>query len=173
MRALSPEREPELTQHYRRWRPALMSYFLKRVHDHAEAEDLTQETFTRLFGGAAADTGFHAGYVFQVAANLLRDRARRLKVRTDHQDAVDTLYGQGVDWLDPEKLAAGRNALSRLMAGLGELPERTRTIFVLYRVENMDKRLIAESFGISASAVEKHVTRALTFLMARARGEGR
>lgn len=161
--------EIELTQHYRRWRPALMSFFLKRTHDHADAEDLTQETFTRVFGGDAAATGMHSGYIFQIAANLLRDRARRSKIRSDGHDALGQLYGQSVDWLDPEKIAAGRGAIVTLIAGLAELPERTRTIFVLYRVENIGKQVIAESFGISPSAVEKHVTRAMRHLMARAR----
>lgn len=166
---LQADRENELTQRYRRWRPALMSFFLKRVHDHAEAEDLTQDVFTRVFGGTTGDPELHAGYVFQVASNLLRDRARRSRVRTDNREAVGSLYGQGVDWLDPEKIAAARDALSMLAAGLAELPERTRTIFVLYRVENIEKRLIAESFGISRSAVEKHVARAMVHLMAYAR----
>ena len=146
-----------------------MAFFMKRVLDHGEAEDLTQETFARLFGSAGEERGLHSGYIFQVAANLLRDRARRSKVRTDHRAMVDALYGQGIDWLDPEKIAAGRSALARLTAGLAELPERTRAIFVLYRVENIDKRMIADSFAISPSAVEKHVSRALTHLMARAR----
>jgi RNA polymerase sigma-70 factor (ECF subfamily) len=29
----------------RRWRPALVAFFLRRVRSHAEAEDLTQEVF--------------------------------------------------------------------------------------------------------------------------------
>lgn len=146
-----------------------MAFFLKRTHNHAEAEDLTQETFARVFGGSASASGMHSGYVFQVAANLLRDRARRHKVRADGQDALEQLYGHAVDWLDPEKIAAGRGAIASLMAGLAELPERTRVIFVLYRVENIGKQMIAESFAISPSAVEKHVTRAMKHLMARAR----
>ncbi|HEY4547991.1 MAG TPA: sigma-70 family RNA polymerase sigma factor [Pedomonas sp.] len=166
---LEIDRENELTRRYRRWRPALMSFFLKRVRDHAEAEDLTQDVFTRVFGGTHADPELQAGYVFQVASNLLRDRARRSRVRTDSRDAVGSLYGQGVDWIDPEKIAAARDALAMLAAGLAELPERTRNIFVLYRVENIEKQLIAESFGISRSAVEKHVARAMVHLMARAR----
>ncbi|WP_343889513.1 RNA polymerase sigma factor [Sphingomonas oligophenolica] len=172
MLTLLPEREDELSQHYRRWRPALLSFFLKRVHDHAEAEDLTQETFARIFGAAGTETGLHSGYIFQVAANLLRDRARRSKVRTDYREMIGALQGQGIDWLDPEKIAADRDALSLLVAGLAELPERTRTIFVLYRIENIDKRFIAESFAISRSAVEKHVARAMMHLMARARKNG-
>lgn len=163
------DRENEQTRRYRRWRPALMSFFLKRVHDHAEAEDLTQDVFTRVFGGCHGDPDLHAGYVFQIASNLLRDRARRTRVRTECRDAVGSLYGHGVDWLDPEKIAAARDALAVLAAGLAELPERTRTIFVLYRIENIEKGLIAESFSISRSAVEKHVARAMVHLMACAR----
>ena len=162
---LQADSENELTRRYRRWRPALMSFFLKRVHDHAEAEDLTQDVFARVFGGAQGDPDLHAGYVFQIASNLLRDRARRSRVRTDSREAVGSLYGQGIDWLDPEKITAARDALAVLAAGLAELPERTRAIFVLYRVENIEKRLIAESFGISRSAVEKHVARAMVHLM--------
>lgn len=148
-----------------------MSFFLKRTCNHSEAEDLTQETFSRVFGGDAASSGLHSGYIFQVAANLLRDRARRARVRTESHDTVHQIYGQAVDWLDPEKIALGRGAITCLIAGLGELPERTRVIFILYRVENIGKKVIADSFGISTSAVEKHVTRAMKHLMARARDE--
>lgn len=167
--ALSTDPQPDIAGHVRHWRPALMSFFLKRVHNHAEAEDLTQETFARVFGGGSAEAGLHAGYIFKIAANLLRDRSRRSRVRTEQYDTVCLLYGQGIDWLDPEKIAAGRSLVAQIMRSLRDLPERTRTIFVLYRIESIDKRVIAESFGISPSAVEKHVARATVHLMARAR----
>jgi RNA polymerase sigma factor (sigma-70 family) len=163
------ERSPEVDVEVRRWRPALISFFLKRVRDRAEAEDLTQETFARLFGGDARQSGLHAGYIFQVAANLLRDRARYGRVRTDQADTVRELYGQSVDFLDPERIAAAKSVMSQLLRSLGDLPVRTRSIFILYRVENIEKKVIAESFGISPSAVEKHVARAMSHLMACAR----
>lgn len=160
------EYETEQTRQYRHWRPALMSFFMKRVHDRTESEDLTQEVFTRLFGSSGLRADGYPGYVFQIAANLLRDRARRAKIRYDYRGTVDALYCQEVDWVDPEMVAIGRDMLSRLAAGLEQLPERTRHIFVLYRIENIEKRMIAESFGISPSAVEKHVSRALHYLIA-------
>ncbi|MCW6528958.1 sigma-70 family RNA polymerase sigma factor [Sphingomonas sp. MMSM20] len=169
-RVLLSERSLEVDVEVRRWRPALLSFFLKRVHDRAEAEDLTQETFARLFGGDARQTGLHSGYIFQVAANLLRDRARHGKVRSDQADAVRQLYGQSVDFLDPERIAAGKSIMTQLLRSLGDLPTRTRAIFILYRIENIEKKVIAESFGISPSAVEKHVARAMSHLMTRARG---
>ncbi|ODU22361.1 MAG: hypothetical protein ABS87_02975 [Sphingomonas sp. SCN 67-18] len=167
------KRSLEIDVEVRRWRPALMSFFLKRVHDRAEAEDLTQDTFARLLGGEARQSGLHAGYIFQIAANLLRDRARHGRVRSDQADAVRQLYGQSVDFLDPERIAAARSVMAQLLRSLGDLPVRTRAIFILSRVENIEKKAIAESFGISPSAVEKHVARAMSHLMACARGMNR
>ena len=46
-------------------------------------------------------------------------------------------------------------------AALGALPERTRTIFLLYRVEELCYREIAEQLGISIPAVQKHMAKAL------------
>lgn len=154
----------------RRWRPALMAFFLRRVRDHAEAEDLTQEVFARLLGGGReAIARSPDAYVFQVAANLLSDRARRAKVRSDYRERMGLFEELGLDPLDPHRVAAGRAELMALAAGLQELPERTRTIFTLYRIEHMRLDTIAEGFGISKSAVKQHVAKAMAFLMARTR----
>ncbi|MGN6619645.1 MAG: RNA polymerase sigma factor [Sphingomonas sp.] len=168
--ALRIDRSLEGDDEVRRWRPALLSFFLKRVPDRAEAEDLTQETLARLLGGGARQSGLHAGYIFQIAANLLRDRARRAKVRFDQADAVRQMYGQSVDFLDPERIATAKSVMQQLLGSLGDLPARTRTIFILSRIEHIEKKVIAESFGISPSAVEKHMARAMAHLMACARG---
>ncbi|WP_223115539.1 RNA polymerase sigma factor [Luteimonas suaedae] len=162
-----PEPENELSRLSRHYRPALMAYFLRRAASHAEAEDLTQEVFVRL---ATIDLGqlkSRDGYVFHVAANLLRDRGRRNKVRADHRARVSLEDEAGIDTLDPARFSADRESLALVERGLRELPERTRTIFVLYRLENVDKRAIAEAFGISGSAVDKHLFRAMAHLMDR------
>jgi RNA polymerase sigma-70 factor (ECF subfamily) len=39
-------------------------------------------------------------------------------------------------------------------------------IFILYRLEAMPRKKIAESFGLSVSAVEKHIAKAMKLLMA-------
>ena len=56
--------------------------------------------------------------------------------------------------------ANGREALSEVGAALLELPERTRQVFVLRRLEDMSFREIALRLGLSVSAVEKHMLRA-------------
>ena len=47
---------------------------------------------------------------------------------------------------------------------LDGLPPRTRAMFYLYRLEKLKIREIADLYGISASAVEKQVAKALLHL---------
>jgi RNA polymerase sigma factor (sigma-70 family) len=150
-----------------RWRPALMSFFLRRVKRRAEAEDLTQEVFARLLTLPEAD--LPGPYVFKVAANLLRDNVRRTRVREQYQESLTWEADHGVERRDPLRIAGGRDEMAVVIAALEALPERTRAIFILYRIENMDLALIASSLGISKSAVKKHARRALTSLTERMR----
>lgn len=155
----------ELAQFHRDYRPALMAFFLRRSQSHAEAEDLTQEVFIRIAGRRESNMRSANAYIFQVAANLLRDRTRREKIISEHVAGMRVVEGIGVEPLDPHRIAAGREQLQLLSEALRELPERTRQIFLLFRYENVPQRTIAESFGISVSAVEKHLYRAMAHLI--------
>ncbi len=157
----------ELSRFYR---PALMAFFQRRLRNHAEAEDLTQEVLARLVSMPADQMDNANAYIFQIAANLLRDRGRREKVRADYRFGVLAVEGNGVEALDPGRVLAGREALGQVAAVLRDLPERTRTIFILYRVEAMKKRDIAQSYGISVSAVDKHLMRAMALMIERMGG---
>lgn len=142
-----------------------MSFFLRRVHDVTEAEDLTQEVLLRISERAATiDPSRPDAYVFQIAANMLRDRARRSKVRTAYQIEASALRSGWVDELDPDRVVQGRQSLKAVLAALKALPERTRTIFVLFRMEHMKQREIAEMLGVSVRTVEQHVIRASVML---------
>jgi len=48
-----------------------------------------------------------------------------------------------------------------------ELPERTRVVFVLRRLENLSYSEIGLRLGLSVSAVEKHMLRAVRHLATR------
>jgi RNA polymerase sigma factor (sigma-70 family) len=159
--------EGDLVQLNRRFRPALMSFFLRRLSNHAEAEDLTQEVFARLVNLSPGELTQADAYIFQIAANLLRDRGRREKVRDAYRFGVLASEGVGVEPIDPERVLAGRQSLGQIAAALREAPERTRSIFILYRVEQMKKRDIAETYGISTSAVDKHLMKAMSHLWSR------
>ncbi len=68
--------------------------------------------------------------------------------------------------IGPHRIVAGREALKAALVAMDAMPERTRTIFVLRRLENMRYLEIAERLGVSVSAVEKHMVRAVQHLAA-------
>lgn len=154
-----------------RFRRPLMTFFLRRVFNRAEAEDLTQQVFVRLVGSEEVGRLEQPDrFVFTVAANLLRDRAKRAARRDEVQsvsidlELVAQIAGAAQEEISPERVLLGREALAGVFRSLDELGEKTKAIFVLHRLENMKHREIAELLGIGVSTVEKHIIRATLHL---------
>jgi RNA polymerase sigma factor (sigma-70 family) len=155
-----------------RFRPALITFFLRRIGNLAEAEDLTQEVLLRVTQRASTiDASRPDAYVFQIAANLLRDRGRRLNVRISYLQSFESSDAADLEERDPERVLQARQSLATVMKALRELPERTRTVFILFRLEGMKQREIADHLGLSIRTVEFHVIRASVHLRDRLKGE--
>ena len=148
----------------RRYRPALMAYFVRRIRNPVEAEDLTQEVLIRLVELPAGEVQAPDAYIFRIAANLLRDRHRRRQVRDAWMADAVHQADPVADYVDPLRLLEGREALGLVSRALTELSQRSREILLLFRLERMRKRDIADSFGISVSAVDKHLIKATAHL---------
>ena len=153
------QRFPELSKE-------LAQYFRRRGVEPQEIEDLVQQVFVRLAarGGLDALQNFD-GYAQQTAASVLIDRSRRRAVRQHDAHVELDSERHGAADIGPEQIVADREALDVAMAALMALPERTRTIFVLRRLEGVRYRNIAERLGISVSAVEKHMARAIEHML--------
>lgn len=146
-------------------RQSLTRYFARRLRDGADVDDLVQEVFTRVVARDSPSPIGHLGkYLYQTAGSVLADYARRRSARRSdaHVAFHPDLHGE-VDF-DPERIVAGREELSAATAVLLSLPERTRTIFILRRLDRMPSREVAAQLGISISAVEKHMVRAVRHL---------
>ncbi|WP_189644786.1 RNA polymerase sigma factor [Luteimonas gilva] len=149
-----------------RYRAPLRGFFAKRVKDAAEVEDLTQEVFLHLIRRAHGEPIEHVEqYVFQVAANALRDWRRRRDVRDqDAHESFDAEIHQPATDISPERVLLGREAVEQVEAVLRGLPERTRDVFVLRALEQRKYAEIAAMMGISVRAAEKHMAKALAQL---------
>jgi RNA polymerase sigma factor (sigma-70 family) len=153
--------------HYLTHLRAMRSFFRRRAPGD-EVDDLVQEVALRMEsrrdGEAVANL---QGYMFQVAQNVLTDRARRDRVR--HRGQHDSLEDchHPIEDRSPARVIEGKEQLARLLAALEDLPERTRHAFVLHRFEEMSYAGIASHLGISVSAVEKHIMKAIHTLAAR------
>lgn len=150
----SIDRTPEFDSFVRRYSGALRRFFQTRVLDWADIDDLIQEVFLRLARRGLADIDNIEGYMFQAAANVLRDRIRHRATKfwskeTQLQESVteDTAFS-------PERVLLGREAIQLVVEILKELPERTQQVFVLGCFEEMTQGETAKKLGISLSTVE-------------------
>lgn len=168
--ALNDEDQAALERLSRHFRASLLRYFGRRTRDTADLEDMVQEVFMRLIkrGGASSlERENLNAYVFETASSVIKDRLRkRITHHADAHEPFDARSHAGADF-SPEHVLLGRERLARATAVLLELPERTRVIFVLRRLEGMRFNDIAARLGISVSAVEKHMQRAIHHLMNR------
>lgn len=146
-------------------RPALLKYFLRKCRNAAEAEDLAQDVLERALAHSRWESAEHAkGYIFRIAVNRWHDRNRR---RLTHGAVIawdDAAPHAPTEEISPERVFTGRQELHEVVAALQELSERTRDVFMLDRLEHLRHGEIAQIFGISVSAVEKHVSKAVAHL---------
>ena len=150
-------------------RDGLVRFLQRRTRSADDAEDLAQESFTRLmrYRGHAPDSW--AGLLYRIAVNALHDRGRRSVSRFDAQHvSLDDAAGE-LPNEEPshEQRTATEQELVALQRALLRLPDRCREVYLLNRIEGMSYTEIAEHCGISVKAVEKHVSRALRLLRER------
>jgi RNA polymerase sigma-70 factor (ECF subfamily) len=140
----------------------LTRYFRRRVRNDAEIEDLVQDVFTRIVARDSTEPVEHlGGYIARTAASVLTDwaRSRRSHAAGQHVSFDPDVHGE--EPIDPERVTGARQDLQAATLVLLRLPERTRTVFILRRLEGRRFQDIAAHLGISVSAVEKHMVRAI------------
>jgi len=147
-----------------RYGPALRRHFRKRGADQ-DVEDLVQEVFLKLQANAERTSIDNVErYLFRIANNVLVSRHRHAVV---HQRAFRDVPVEAIDWPDdisPERVMMGRQAIGQFVSGLRSLSPRAREAFLFHRFEEMTYPAIARRMGISVSAVEKLIIRALEHL---------
>jgi RNA polymerase sigma-70 factor (ECF subfamily) len=128
----------------------------------AEAEDLAQAAFLRLTRYSETnDVRDPAAFLVRTAVNIQIDSYRHEKHLGKFSPTLDE---QPSEAPAPDVVLADRARLERVRQGIDQLPERTREIFLMHRFEERTYGEIAASLSISASAVEKHIAKAIVFL---------
>jgi RNA polymerase sigma-70 factor (ECF subfamily) len=148
--------------------PALRAWLGRRPIRGLEADDVIQESYTRLITLERVDHIRNVRtYLFQTAKSVVRDHLRSAAVV--RMVSVPDLESLNLIDSEPsvETLVSDREELQRLAEAIAALPEPTRTVFRLRRVEQLPQREIAYQLGMPESTVEKHVMRALAFMVER------
>lgn len=120
-------------------------------------EDLSQETFLAAFRHLAsfdAARGSFRTWLLAIARNLCRtanSRTGRIRVELNHDP---------IDERTPERLASEAECFRKLDAGLAELPEEQRLVFVLVELQGLSYEETAEIAGVPIGTIKSRLFRA-------------
>jgi RNA polymerase sigma factor (sigma-70 family) len=133
--------------------------------NRADAEDLTQETFVRVFKSLAEYTpGTFEGWLHRITTNLFLDMVRRRqRIRFDAlpEDAGDRLASRAAG---PEQTYDEMHLDPEIQRALDELPADFRVAVVLCDLEQLSYEEIAATLGIKVGTVRSRIHRGRVLL---------
>jgi len=124
-----------------------------------DAEDLTQETFIRVFRSLASyKPGTFEGWLHRITTNLFLDMARRRsRVRMEGlPEDTDRIVG---DDPSPEQVFSDTHLDPDLQAALDELPPEFRAAVVLCDVEGLSYEEIGATLNVKLGTVRSRIHR--------------
>lgn len=153
--ARASDSEAHFEKLYKEYRSRVFSTAYRMVANHADAEDITQDVFIKVFkklrsfrGDASLST-----WLYRITVNACLDFLRRRKLRR-------TVPLEEVTNIPSQPLSVGR-----LIEGvLPRLPPGYRQVFVLYDIQGLKHTEIAQILGISEGASKSQLHRARAFL---------
>src|SRR4051794_38529797 len=161
----------DLVRRYQRQAVAVSYRLLGSSHD---ALEVTQDAFLKAFSSLATLQKPEAfgGWLMRIVSNLSLNYRRSRKTRS--QLPLDDLLGptEGArqaagqaggssDWMsqsgDPVHLLASEEMGRKLQQALAQLPEKQRLAIIMFTIDQMPQKQVAETLGCSVEAVKWHV----------------
>ncbi len=153
----------DLVRRYQRQAVAVSYRLLGNTHD---ALEVTQDAFIKAY--RSLDTlqkpEAFGGWVMRIVSNLSLNFRRSRKTRS--QLPLDDLLGPsaqggGSEWAarsgDPLRNLESSELGTALQKALSRLPDKQRLAIVMFTIEEMPQKEVAETLGISVEAVKWHV----------------
>ncbi|RXK01683.1 RNA polymerase subunit sigma [Arcobacter sp. CECT 8989] len=136
----------------------IFSFVKKKVSSKQIAEDITQETFTRVIQSSNANAiKNERAFLYRVAKNVIIDQIRKNKnineVCFNEEEFVQ-------DENKTEEKIILDNQTQQLMSKIDNLAKKRKQAFILHVLKGYSKKEVADLMDLSLSAVEKHITRA-------------
>lgn len=141
-------------------RPQMEALVSRRVGCRATAADLVQDLFVRFWRRPLVQVEELNSYLMRCAGNIAIDHLRNEGTRARLHEALIS-DEQELCSDAPQAAMEASNDLRHIEAALRGLPDKTRQIFLLNRIHGRKYGEIATVMGLSQSAVEKHMMRAL------------
>lgn len=167
--------DPALNEIMLRWKQKLANYISRFVGNEADAINLTQEVFVRVYENRLRYEcrGAFSTWLFQIATNLcknhLRWRSRHPEVSLD--ETFEENEKSKIEPVSPaptpfENLLASEQA-REVREAVSELPHDLRVIVLLYEFEDLSYAQISEILKCTIKTVETRLYRARKTLSKR------
>ncbi len=140
---------------YEMYRGRVFSTAYRMLSNRADAEDVTQDVFVKVFKKLKSFRGDSAvsTWIYRIAVNTCLDFRRRRKLR------------QAVSLDDCTKVGSTPLSVTRLIeSALPRMAEGYRQVFVLYDIQGMKHEEIGKILGITEGASKSQLHRARAFL---------
>lgn len=144
---------------FRQHQSQVFGWIMRIVRNRATAEELTLETFWRMYRAHArfdVKTGNCGGWLRRIATNVALDHLRRAKPEVAlAEDPPDIVKPDPMDQSDLHR---------SIFAAINRLSPRLRVTVLLALVEEEPYENIAQALGISLNAVKVRVFRGVRIL---------
>ena len=137
------------------------------VQNIADAEDVTQDVFIKLFENIGKFKGQSklSTWIYRISITQATDFLRH-KNRKKRSGFLVSLFGEDnqpingpVDFEHPGVLAENKERSAILFKAINTLPENQKTAFLLQKVQDCSQQQISEIMQLSEGAVESLLTR--------------
>lgn len=170
MRRLRDGDDLALNELMNRWQQPLVRFLYRYTVSEADALDLAQDTFVRVYEHRAKydARGRFSTWLYTIATNLCRNHARwksrHPTVSMETEVAADSASTLGEQLHDPSATPAQATQTDELAGAVRDaiqaLPDDQRTATLLYEYEDAAYADIATVLGCSVKAVENKLYRA-------------
>ncbi len=158
--------EKEFKELFHRLYSPLCNYAIKIVNDRDRAEDIVQEVLVDFWNKNRNSSEIDKPDNYLIRAvkfksiDVLRKVTRELAEKDSFDNNVREMYYQD-EPIDEEKETSTREILQ---FAIGQLPEKTRLVFIRSKMDGMSYKEIAEELDISVKTVENQMSRAFKLL---------
>jgi RNA polymerase sigma-70 factor (ECF subfamily) len=141
-----------------------------RLRNHADAEEVVQETFTAVFRGVHAFRGRSSlsSWIYGIAKNMVNNHIRKARVQENRLEKADDHVLQPTESLaacGPEEHLQLRRYLEEVRVRLESVAEWQTEVFELRHLENLSIREIARRTSRSNDAIRSSLYRVKRLLM--------
>jgi RNA polymerase sigma-70 factor (family 1) len=156
---------------YEKYSARLYSFGLKYLRSTAEAEELVQSVFLKLwenYKNLKKESSFKS-YLFTIAYN---DMCKLFRKRNYRQKFIDdTLNENSMTSTEIEEGIDYQSVLDQIQRIVDKLPERQKSIFHKSRMEGKSSKEIAEEIGLSPGSVDNYISESLKFIRSKLKNE--